>query len=113
MILDIFAQRAHSRIGKIQVELAQLRYRLPRLAQSSSAFSRLAGGIGTRGPGETKLEADRRQTRDRIQRLERDLESMANGRQEQRKKRLKRKLPVISNHWVYECGKIHPVECLD
>ena len=70
VILDIFAKRAHSHIGNIQVELAQLRYRLPRLAQSSTAFSRLAGGIGTRGPGETKLETDRRRIRERIQHLE-------------------------------------------
>ena len=105
VILDIFAQRAHSRIGKIQVELAQLRYRLPRLAQSSDAFSRLAGGIGTRGPGETKLESDRRHTRDRIRRLERDLASMANGRQEQRKQRVKRKLPVISIIGYTNVGK--------
>ncbi len=105
VILDIFAQRAHSRIGKIQVELAQLRYRLPRLAQSNQAFSRLAGGIGTRGPGETKLESDRRHTRDRIQRLERDLESMANGRQEQRKQRMKQRLPVISIIGYTNVGK--------
>ncbi len=105
VILDIFAKRAHSRMGKIQVELAQLRYRLPRLAQSNDAFSRLAGGIGTRGPGETKLESDRRQTRERIQRLERDLETMAHGRQEQRKQRVKRKLPVISIIGYTNVGK--------
>jgi GTPase len=105
VILDIFARRAHSRIGKIQVELAQLRYRLPRLAQSNSAFSRLGGGIGTRGPGETKLESDRRRIRDRIQRLERDLKSVAQGRQEQRKMRLKRGLPVVSLVGYTNAGK--------
>lgn len=105
VILDIFAKRAHSRIGKIQVELAQLRYRLPRLAQSHTAFSRLAGGIGTRGPGETKLESDRRRIRERIQRLERDLKDLAQGRQEQRKRRLKRRLPVVSLIGYTNAGK--------
>ena len=105
VILDIFAKRAHSRIGKIQVELAQLRYRLPRLAQSSTAFSRLAGGIGTRGPGETKLESDRRRIRERIQRLERDLKDVAQGRQEQRKMRLKRRMPVVSLIGYTNAGK--------
>jgi len=105
VILDIFAKRAHSRIGKIQVELAQLRYRLPRLAQSNTAFSRLAGGIGTRGPGETKLESDRRRIRERIQRLERDLKDVAQGRQEQRKMRIKRRLPVVSLIGYTNAGK--------
>ena len=105
VILDIFAKRAHSRIGKIQVELAQLRYRLPRLAQSKTAFSRLAGGIGTRGPGETKLESDRRRIRERIQRLERDLKDVAQGRQEQRKMRLKRRVPVVSLIGYTNAGK--------
>jgi GTP-binding protein HflX len=105
VILDIFAQRAHSSIGKIQVELAQLRYLLPRLAQSNTAFSRLAGGIGTRGPGETKLETDRRRARDRIKRLERDLKSLASGRQEQRKMRVKRGLPVVSIIGYTNVGK--------
>ena len=76
LILDIFAQRAQSREGKIQVELAQLKYLLPRLiAGHDSAFSRLAGGIGGRGPGETKLETDRRRVRDRINRLEKEIEA--------------------------------------
>ena len=66
LILDIFAQRAHSHEGKLQVELAQLRYLLPRLVGASAALSRLGGGIGTRGPGETKLETDRRRIRLRI-----------------------------------------------
>ena len=105
VILDIFAKRAHSHIGNIQVELAQLRYRLPRLAQSSTAFSRLAGGIGTRGPGETKLETDRRRIRERIQHLERDLTSIGQGRQEQRKRRMKRGLPVVSIIGYTNAGK--------
>ncbi len=105
VILDIFAKRAHSHIGNIQVELAQLRYRLPRLAQSSTAFSRLAGGIGTRGPGETKLETDRRRIRDRIQHLERDLTSIGLGRHEQRKRRIKRGLPVVSLVGYTNAGK--------
>ena len=105
VILDIFAKRAHSHIGNIQVELAQLRYRLPRLAQSSTAFSRLAGGIGTRGPGETKLETDRRRIRERIQHLERDLTSIGQGRQEQRKRRIKRGLPVVSIIGYTNAGK--------
>ena len=105
VILDIFAKRAHSHIGNIQVELAQLRYRLPRLAQSSTAFSRLAGGIGTRGPGETKLESDRRRIRERIQHLERDLTSIGQGRQEQRKRRVKRGLPVVSIIGYTNAGK--------
>ncbi len=105
VILDIFAKRAHSHIGNIQVELAQLRYRLPRLAQSSTAFSRLAGGIGTRGPGETKLESDRRRIRERIQHLERDLSSIGQGRHEQRKRRMKRGLPVVSIIGYTNAGK--------
>ncbi len=105
IILDIFAKRAHTQIGKIQVELAQLRYQLPRLAQSNMAFSRLAGGIGTRGPGETKLESDRRRIRERIQRLEKDLSVLGNGRQEQRKKRIKHGLPVVSLIGYTNVGK--------
>ena len=105
VILDIFAKRAHSHIGNIQVELAQLQYRLPRLAQSSTAFSRLAGGIGTRGPGETKLESDRRRIRERIQHLERDLLSIGQGRHEQRKRRIKRGLPVVSLIGYTNAGK--------
>ena len=105
VILDIFAKRAHTHIGNIQVELAQLRYRLPRLAQSSTAFSRLAGGIGTRGPGETKLESDRRRIRERIQHLERDLSSIGQGRHEQRKRRMKRGVPVVSIIGYTNAGK--------
>ncbi len=105
VILDIFAKRAHSHIGNIQVELAQLRYQLPRLAQSDTSFSRLAGGIGTRGPGETKLESDRRRIRDRIRRLERELAIIGQGRQQQRKRRVKRGLPVVSIIGYTNVGK--------
>ena len=73
LILDIFAQRAHSREGKVQVELAQLRYLLPRLSGQGTSLSRLGGGIGSRGPGETKLETDRRRIRERIDHLEREI----------------------------------------
>ncbi len=74
LILDIFAQRARSREGKLQVELAQLEYLMPRLKGRGIQMSRLGGGIGTRGPGETQLEVDRRTIKDRMQRLRRDLE---------------------------------------
>src|SRR5438067_10942815 len=88
LILDIFAQRAQSHEGKIQVELAQLKYMLPRLVMGhDSAFSRLAGGIGGRGPGETKLETDRRRVRDRINRLEKEIEAQRQRRHERRKER--------------------------
>jgi GTP-binding protein HflX len=105
LILDIFAQRAHSRIGKIQVELAQLRYLLPRLSQSSTAFSRLGGGIGARGPGETKLETDRRRARERIRRLERELQAVSRGRDQQRSMRIRRAIPVISLIGYTNAGK--------
>ncbi len=106
LILDIFAQRAQSREGKIQVELAQLKYLLPRLiAGQDSAFSRLAGGIGGRGPGETKLETDRRRVRDRIHRLEREIETQRSRRQERRKERMRQELPIISIVGYTNAGK--------
>jgi GTPase len=106
LILDIFAQRAQSKEGKIQVELAQLKYLLPRLiAGQDSAFSRLAGGIGGRGPGETKLETDRRRVRDRINRLEREIEALQQRRQERRKGRTRHGLPVISIVGYTNAGK--------
>jgi GTPase len=106
LILDIFAQRAQSREGKIQVELAQLKYLLPRLiAGQDSAFSRLAGGIGGRGPGETKLETDRRRVRDRINRLEKEIEEQRQRRQERRKARSRQGLPVISIVGYTNAGK--------
>lgn len=91
LILDIFAQRAHSREGVLQVELAQLLYLMPRLTGKGGALSRLGGGIGTRGPGETKLEIDRRRIRERIQHLQRELEEVKRQRHHQRASR--RKLP--------------------
>ncbi|HKG47989.1 MAG TPA: GTPase HflX [Pyrinomonadaceae bacterium] len=106
LILDIFAQRAQSKEGKIQVELAQLKYLLPRLiAGQDSAFSRLAGGIGGRGPGETKLETDRRRVRDRINRLEREIEAQRQRRQERRKGRTRQGLPVVSIVGYTNAGK--------
>jgi GTP-binding protein HflX len=106
LILDIFAQRAQSREGKIQVELAQLKYLLPRLiAGQDSAFSRLAGGIGGRGPGETKLETDRRRVRDRINRLEKEIKAHGLRRQERRKERTRREFPVISIVGYTNAGK--------
>ncbi|MDQ2936663.1 MAG: GTPase HflX [Acidobacteriota bacterium] len=106
LILDIFSQRAQSSEGKIQVELAQLKYLLPRLiAGQDSAFSRLAGGIGGRGPGETKLEMDRRRVRDRITRLEKEIESHRLRRHERRKVRTRNNLPVVSIVGYTNAGK--------
>lgn len=106
LILDIFAQRAQSREGKIQVELAQLKYILPRLVMGqNSAFSRLAGGIGGRGPGETKLETDRRRVRDKINRLEKEINNLSRQRQERRKHRIQRNLPIISLVGYTNAGK--------
>ena len=105
LILDIFAQRAHSREGKIQVELAQLRYLLPRLSGSSTALSRLGGGIGGRGPGETKLETDRRRIRDRIAHLERELTAFVRQRDQRRARRFRQKLPTISIVGYTNAGK--------
>ena len=106
LILDIFAQRAQSREGKIQVELAQLKYILPRLVVGQeSAFSRLAGGIGGRGPGETKLETDRRRVRDRIHRLENELASQRGHREQRRKERLRHQVPIVSIVGYTNAGK--------
>src|SRR6266550_5107814 len=106
LILDIFAQRAQSHEGKLQVELAQLKYLLPRLVMGqNSAFSRLAGGIGGRGPGETKLETDRRRVRDRIHRLEKELASQRGHREQRRKERLRHQVPIISIVGYTNAGK--------
>lgn len=106
LILDIFAQRAQSREGKLQVELAQMKYLLPRLAQGqNSAFSRLAGGIGGRGPGETKLETDRRRVRDKISQLEKQVDNLTRQRQERRKHRVQKNLPIISLVGYTNAGK--------
>jgi GTP-binding protein HflX len=105
LILDIFAKRAITREGKIQVELAQLKYLLPRLATKNTAMSRLTGGIGGRGPGETKLEINRRRVRERITRLNWELEEIRRQRQERRRLRNVRDLPVISIVGYTNAGK--------
>lgn len=105
LILDIFAQRAHSRDGKVQVELAQLKYLLPRLAKKTLAFSRLTGGIGGRGPGETKLEMDRRRVRDRIHLLEKELDKLSQRREQRRSKRSKTGIPILSIIGYTNAGK--------
>lgn len=106
LILDIFAQRAQSREGKLQVELAQLKYLLPRLVQGqNSAFSRLAGGIGGRGPGETKLETDRRRVRDKITQLEKQVDNLSRQRQERRKHRVQKNVPIVSLVGYTNAGK--------
>ena len=94
LILDIFAQRARSREGRLQIELAQLQYLLPRLTRMWNHLSRQTGGIGTRGPGETQLEVDRRRVQDRIARLERDLEAVRKQRAVQRQGRKRHHWPV-------------------
>ncbi len=105
LILDIFAQHATSRDGKVQVELAQLRYVLPRLAQRDTSLSRLAGGIGGRGPGETKLEVDRRRVRERINRLEREIKGFSRQRAGRRSRRQQRNVPVLSIVGYTNAGK--------
>jgi len=105
LILDIFAQQATSKDGKLQVELAQLKYRLPRLAQRDTSLSRLAGGIGGRGPGETKLEVDRRRVRDRITRLERELGHLRQEREGRRQRRRRHGIPILSIVGYTNAGK--------
>jgi GTP-binding protein HflX len=105
LILDIFAQRAQSREGKIQVEMAQLKYLRPRLGVKDDALSRLTGGIGARGPGETKLEINRRRISDRIAHLERELASVRKNRGQRRSKRLRKELPIISIVGYTNAGK--------
>jgi GTP-binding protein HflX len=105
LILDIFARRARSLDGKVQVELAQLKYLLPRLTGHGVQMSRLMGGIGGRGPGETKLEVDRRRIRDRIARLERELKELSLGRYQRRQKRVKAGLPIVSIVGYTNAGK--------
>jgi len=105
LILDIFAQRAQSREGKIQVELAQLKYMLPRLSGSGTEMSRLMGGIGGRGPGETKLEVDRRRARDRIHLLEEQIEDLRRSRQNRRQQRDRRDVPIVSIVGYTNAGK--------
>ena len=105
LILDIFAQRAHSREGKVQVELAQLRYLLPRLSGQGTSLSRLGGGIGSRGPGETKLETDRRRIRERIDHLDREIEGFARHQDQRRSRRIRQAFPVLSIVGYTNAGK--------
>jgi len=105
LILDIFAQRARSREGKLQVEMAQLKYLLPRLSGRDDALSRLTGGIGGRGPGETKLEIDKRRVRERLHRLGQDLEAVRRARRTRRGLRRRQGLPVLSIVGYTNAGK--------
>jgi len=105
LILDIFAQRAHTREGKLKVELAQMKYLLPRLTTEDSGLSRLTGGIGGRGPGETKLESDRRKARDRIHRLGKQLENINRERTLRRSRRIQNALPIVSIVGYTNVGK--------
>jgi len=105
LILDIFAQRAQTSEGRIQVELAQLKYLLPRLSGSGTEMSRLMGGIGGRGPGETKLEVDRRRVRDRIALLEEKLKQVRVSREQRRRLRLRREMPIVSIVGYTNAGK--------
>jgi GTP-binding protein HflX len=105
LILDIFAQRAQTRDGKLQVELAQLRYTLPRLVEKNTMMSRLTGGIGGRGPGETKLEISRRRARERISRLEHEIEELGAQRRLRRGQRNRRDVPIVSIVGYTNAGK--------
>ena len=105
LILDIFAQRAHSREGKLQVELAQIRYLLPRLTGTGTVLSRLGGGIGTRGPGETKLESDRRRIRDRIGDLAEEIEEVRQHRHVQKQARRELPFPTAALVGYTSAGK--------
>ena len=105
LVLDIFAQRARTREGRLQVELAQMTYRLPRLAGRGVLLSRLGGGIGTRGPGETKLEADRRRIRTRITELKGEIEALSRHRRQQRQLRKDAALPVAALVGYTNAGK--------
>ncbi len=112
LILDIFAQRAQSAEGRLQVELAQYRYLLPKLSGMGKSMSRLGGGIGTRGPGETKLETDRRHIRSRIQRLEEQLTQVRKVRGVQRARRIKNAVPVVALVGYTNAGKSTLLNCL-
>ncbi len=105
LILDIFAQRAKTREGRLQVELAQYQYLLPRLSGMGASLSRQGGGIGTRGPGETRLETDRRHIRERISRLRQELKEVRRVRQTQRRSREKNDVPVVALIGYTNAGK--------
>ena len=112
LILDIFAQRAKTKEGRLQVELAQYQYLLPRLSGMGKSLSRLGGGIGTRGPGETKLESDRRHIRERIARLRSELEQVRQVRGVQRERRMKNSVPVVAIVGYTNAGKSTLLNCL-
>ena len=105
LILDIFARRARTREGKLQVELAQLKYLMPRLVGAGTALSRLGGGIGTRGPGETKLETDRRRIRHRISMLSKDIDAVRRRRSQLRERRHKAAVPTVALVGYTNAGK--------
>src|SRR5439155_18169404 len=105
LILDIFARRAKTREGKLQVELAQLKYLLPRLVGASDALSRLGGGIGTRGPGETKLETDRRRIRTRIHAISTDIEQVRRPRAQLPQRRRNASVPTVALVGYTNAGK--------
>ena len=105
LILDVFAQRARTKEGRLQVELAQHEYLLPRLAGQWTHLERLGGGIGTRGPGETQIETDRRLVRTRIQKLKRDLEDVRRHRAQYRARRIEMEVPVVSLVGYTNAGK--------
>jgi GTP-binding protein HflX len=105
LILDLFAQRARSREGKLQVEMAQVKYLLPRLRGRDDALSRLTGGIGGRGPGETRLEIDRRRMQERLHRLQRELEKVRAERRVRREGRKRHRLPILSIIGYTNAGK--------
>ena len=105
LILDIFAQRARSRAGKLQVELAQLEYLLPRLVGRGEAMSRLGGGIGTRGPGETKLETERRRIQKRVSRLQQEVNQLQSHRSRMRQQRQKQEVPTVAVVGYTNAGK--------
>ena len=105
LILDIFAQRAKTKEGRLQVELAQYQYLLPRLSGMGKSLSRQGGGIGTRGPGETKLESDRRHIRERISRLQQELQQVRQVRGVQRERRMKNSVPVVAIVGYTNAGK--------
>ena len=105
LILDIFARRARTREGKLQVELAQLKYLMPRLVGANAALSRLGGGIGTRGPGETKLETDRRRIRHRISIVSKDIEGVRRRRSQLRERRHKSAVPTVALVGYTNAGK--------
>ena len=112
LILDIFAQRAKTREGRLQVELAQYQYLLPRLSGMGKSLSRQGGGIGTRGPGETKLESDKRHIRERINRLQGELEQVRQVRGVQRQRRMKNSVPVVAIVGYTNAGKSTLLNCL-